>query len=72
MGPACGMRTLLATMEPDYRASVVAALLDPTITGTTIVPELDKDGFAVAADSVRRHRKRLQGLPAGCSCEVEE
>lgn len=64
-GPACGVRAVLATLEPGYRSEVEEAIADLTIEGNTISRILAEDEVRLAGGTISRHRR------GDCSCKKD-
>lgn len=60
--PRCSFGVILEALDEGDRASVVAALDDPSIPGTHVAKVLSSRGHPVKGDTVRRHGK------GECSC----
>lgn len=70
-GPACGVRTLLETLDTDDAADLQDMLRGTKLNATTIRDILkDELGVEIHADKLRYHRWTLQGRPGGCACPV--
>ena len=61
-GPPCLARVWLDSLDPAYRAEVLEALADKSITTSAIIDLLRADRHDVSRSSITRHRNR------GCRC----
>ena len=55
------LRTILAELDDEDRAAFEAALDDDRLTGPAIAAALNKQGYAVADDTVSAWRRRRRG-----------
>jgi hypothetical protein len=62
-GPPCSISLILEEMTDADRSDFALACEDWTIPGTVIAKVLQRKGFSVKAESLRRHRK------GECRCE---
>lgn len=62
-GPPCSVSLILQQMTKDEKKEFHMACSDATIPGTVIAKVLQRKGFAVKAEALRRHRK------GECRCE---
>lgn len=62
-GPPCSISLLLEQMTKEERRDFDLACSDWTIPGTVIAKVLQRKGYPVKAEALRRHRKKE------CRCE---
>jgi hypothetical protein len=62
-GPPCAVGLILNQMTEEERKDFELACDDPSIAGTVIARVLQRRGFSVKAEGLRRHRK------GDCRCE---
>ena len=62
-GPSCTVGMMLEQMSDDERRDFKMACDDITIAGTVIARVLQRHGYDVKAEALRRHRK------GECRCE---
>ena len=62
-GPPCSVGVILGQMSKDQVKDFQLACQDHTIAGTVIARVLQRHGFDIKAESLRRHRK------GECRCE---
>lgn len=60
----CTIGRAIETLTPDEQAKVIAALVEPDITTSSIFRWFMKRDCAVAESSLRKHRTQV------CSCRV--
>lgn len=68
-GPTCTVGQVLQALEqddPDGHAALVKILDEKHVSSTLIADTLTARGHRVAAQTIRRHRLRVQS--SGCSC----
>lgn len=69
-GPPCGVPRVVAQIRAergDTTADQLATRIeDPAVTALSITKTLARHGYALAAHTVRRHRRRKTG--EGCTC----
>lgn len=63
-GPKCRVEQILQTLGKEDREDLVAALGDPTITGSAIYRALAKRGIKLADHTIHRHRRK------DCACGI--
>lgn len=62
-GPPCSVKVIIEQMTDEEQTEFAMACADWTIPGTVIAKVLQRKGFNVKAESLRRHRK------GECRCE---
>lgn len=64
----CGIALLLAQLDDKDRAAAITALDDEAVKPAAVSKWLSKHGHNIAPNTIRRHRRRING--EGCSCPV--
>lgn len=59
----CTIKTIFESMEDSDRTALIAALENPSVTGSAIAAVLKRRGHPISSHTVQRHRRQV------CSCE---
>ena len=62
-GPSCTVGIIIEQMPEEERADFLKALADPSIVGTIIARVVQRHGYDIKVEALRRHRK------GECRCE---
>jgi len=65
-GGSCAVTLLFESIDEDARDEIEAVFTDPVWDSSAITRALNKRGHGINADSIRRHRRRVDGT--GCQC----
>lgn len=66
VGGRCAVGAVLAALPKKERDALVAILVNPAVAGSQVSRVLVDHGHRVAASSIQRHRRRVDG--SGCTC----